>query len=162
MGATATRAVYFAKAQKGYKETGKNKTKYAKELDRVGYYKPQKKQGVAWCGTYCNWIIYETCSKNVSKAQSIQYQPHVNNLSASAKYYANYFRKKGRLYKGAKVGDIVFFGKAGKETHVGLVIAVKGSVIRTSEGNVKNKVVECNYKYNASKIVGYGRVKYDT
>ena len=149
-----------AKGQVGYKEKKNNWTKYARDLDAVKYYTPQKKQHIAWCSTFKNWCIWIATGKNKNFTQTILGQPHKNNLSASAKYDANYFRKMKRFYKTPKKADVVYFGKKGAETHEGLVSYVKGSIIKTVEGNVKNKVVVCTYAYTNKKIAGFGRPKY--
>lgn len=157
----ASVVISTAKKQVGYKEKKNNWTKYAKDLDAVKYYTPQKKQNVAWCATFKNWCVWIASGKNKNFAQSIQGQPHKNNLSASCKYDANYFRKIKRSYKTAKFGDVIFFGKARAEKHEGLVYYKKGSIIKTIEGNVKNKVCRCTYSTRNKKIVCYGRPKYN-
>lgn len=157
----ASVVVSTAKKQVGYKEKKKNWTKYAKDLDAVKYYYPMKKQGLAWCGTFCNWCIWIASGKNKTHAQTIQGQPHKNNLSASCKYGANYFRKIKRFYKTPKSADIVFFGSRGNEKHQGIVSYVKGSIIKTVEGNSGNAVKARTYYYKKKKISGFGRAKYN-
>lgn len=156
----ASVVVATAKKQVGYKEGKNNWTKYARDLDSVKYYTPQKKQNVAWCATFKNWLIWIASGKNKNFAQSIQGQPHKNNLSAGVKYDANYFRKIKRFYKTPKVADVIYFGKKGAETHEGIISYKKGSIIKTIEGNSGNAVKQHTYAVSNKKIVGYGRPKY--
>ena len=156
----ASTVISTAKGQIGYKEKKNNWTKYARDLDSVKYYTPQKKQNVAWCGTFKNWVIWIATGKNKNFTQTIQGQPHKNNLSASCKYDANYFRKMKRFYKTPKPADVIYFGKKGAETHEGIVSYVKGSIIKTVEGNSGNAVKAHTYAVTNKKIVGFGRPKY--
>ena len=72
----------------GYEEGENNWTIFAKILDDCGYYAPQTKQNVAWCGTFCNCmcLISATPSDRDDEAkkydaQYFLYQPSYNNYS---------------------------------------------------------------------------------
>lgn len=166
----AKQVIKIAKDWVGYKEGPNNWTKMAEVLDACGYYAPQKKQNVEWCGTFCWFCILEAAipedRSNVEKkwdALNYTYQPSKNNLAAACRYAADYFRSKGATYKAkdAKPGDIIFFGPPGNETHQGLVVEVKNGRIYTIEGNKNNQVQECDYSVNYSKISCVGRPTYD-
>lgn len=154
----------------GYKEDGNNWTIFAKILDDCGYYTPQKKQNVEWCGTFCWCMILTSClpkdRSDVEKkwdALTITYQPTKNNLAAACRYAADYFRSKKAFYPvaEAKKGDVIFFGPAGSETHQGLVRYVANNRVYTVEGNKSNSVKLCDYSLKDSKISGVGRPMYD-
>lgn len=158
----ASVVVNWALSQVGYKEGANNWNKYAQELDSINYFTPQKKQGVAWCAIFVDDAVYNATGKDKSKTYSVLYQPSKDNLSASCKYAAKYYRSAGAWYKTAKVGDQVFFGSEGAESHTGIVVSVGVSTITTVEGNKGNAVKKCLYNKNDSKIAGYGRPKYDS
>lgn len=153
--------VNWALSQVGYKEGPNNWNKYAKELDSIGYFAPQKKQNVAWCAVFVDDAVYNATGKDKSKTYAVLYQPSKDNLSAACKYAAKYYRSAKAWYKTPKVGDQVFFGSEGDESHTGIVVSVGVSTITTVEGNKGNMVKKCLYNKNDSKIAGYGRPKYD-
>ena len=158
----ASVVVNWALSQVGYKEGANNWNKYAQELDSINYFTPQKKQGVAWCAIFVDDAVYNATGKDKSKTYSVLYQPSKDNLSASCKYAAKYYRAANAWYKTAKVGDQVFFGSEGAESHTGIVVSVGVSTITTVEGNKGNAVKKCLYNKNDSKIAGYGRPRYDS
>ena len=158
----ASVVVNWALSQVGYKEGANNWNKYAQELDSVNYFAPQKKQGVAWCSIFVDDAVYNATGKDKSKTYAVLYQPSKNNLSASCIYAAKYYRSAKAWYKTPKVGDQVFFGSEGSESHTGIVVSVGVSTITTVEGNKGNAVKKCLYNKTDSKIAGYGRPKYDT
>lgn len=77
----------------------------------------------------------------------------------------NWFKKKGRWkarstgYK-PKVGAIVYYdwsnGKDGISDHVGVVIAVNGTVLVVREGNKNNRLEDRNISMYSASIMGYG------
>ena len=148
-----------ALSQVGYKEGKNNWTIYARDLDAVKYYDPQKKQNVDWCATFVNWIFWMNCNKDKTVSQNKLYQPHKYNLSAGVEYMCNYFKKAGKFSKMPKKGAVIFFGTT-RPTHVGIVIDVVGSTKVTVEGNSSNQVRKRTYTDN-TKIYGYGYVDYD-
>lgn len=157
----ASKVVAIALSQVGYKESGKNVTKYAKDLDSINFYNG-KKQGSEWCDIFVDWCVWQASGKDKARALAALYEPTKDNCGAGCKYSARYFRSKGAWSKTPRVGDQIFFGKEGSETHTGLVVAVGVSTITTVEGNKSNAVKKCSYSKNDSKIAGYGRIKYDS
>lgn len=152
----------------GYKEDSNNWTIFAKVLDECGYYSPQKKQNVEWCGTFCWFCILQAAipeeRSNTEKkwdALNYTYQPSKNNLAAACRYAADYFRSHNAWYEDPQVGDVIFFGPRGSETHQGLVKEVKDGRVYTIEGNKNNQVQPCDYSLKYTKISGYGRPSYD-
>jgi hypothetical protein len=86
-------------------------------------------------------------------------------------YSANYYRAKGQFFTTPKVGDQIFFGSTGNETHTGIVVAVglDNKTVTTIEGNTSSEsgvvanggaVCEKQYPINYYYIVGYGRPDY--
>lgn len=130
--------VDIAISQIGYREQGKNRTKY-------GAYTGTN--GSSWCHAFISWCAHEAgVSTNIVPK------------TASTGYGMNWFKKKGRFkYKGKytpKRGDIVYF-KTGR-SHAGLVEKVKGSILHTVEGNTSDKVARRTYSLNDKTITGYG------
>lgn len=164
----ASDVVRIAKGEIGYKESGNNWTKYAKDLDAVKYFNTPK-QNIAWCATFCYWCILKACTPEDRSdgekkwdALYFTYQPSKDNCACGCKYGAGYFRAKGAWYSKPKVGDIVFFGSKGNETHQGIVTQVSGNSFYTVEGNKSDKVCACSYTLGSStNIAGFGRPRYD-
>lgn len=165
--------VAYAKSQKGTKEGNNNWNPYAKELDAINYFKPQKKQNLPWCCIYVDDCIYHGCDKDKAKTYAVLYQPSYDNLSAVVKYLAGYFKEHNAYFTDknkVEIGDVVFFNSVdskGKVTskyaHTGIVIDRDERGITTSEGNKHNKVSECQYLFTSigTKIAGFGKPKYD-
>lgn len=163
-----------AKAEEwvGYSEDpdAPNWTIFGKILDDCGYYAPQEKQGQPWCGTFCNCMLLISAEPSDRDdeakkydAQAYQFQPSYNNLSCACRYYADYFRQAGEFYTDSpQVGDIVFFGPRGSETHQGIVVDVE-DYITTIEGNAGDAVQKKWYSYDdiGGRISGFGRPSYD-
>lgn len=161
--------IEVAKSNIGYHENGNNWTIFAQVLDDCNYYAPQKKQNVAWCGTFCNYCCLEAAlpadRDNDDKkydAQYFLYQPSYNNYSASAAYFARYFKDAGAFYDEPEKGDMIFFLMSdGNIGHVGLVEDVSETVITTIEGNAGDMVQRKWYDKGNSRIAGFGRPRYD-
>ena len=156
------KVVAYALSQVGYKEGSGNWNKYAKELDSINYFAPQKKQGVSWCNIFVDDVVYNASGKDKAKTYKALYQPSYDNLSASCKYSAQYFRKNNAWSDTAQIGAQIFFGKKGAETHTGVVVGIGVSTITTVEGNKGDEVKKCSYSKSYAKIAGYGLIKYDT
>lgn len=144
-----------------------NWTKYARDLNRAGYYNGNK-NGYAWCDVFVDWLFWKLCGGDKDRAQEMICQS--GNLGASCKYSADYFRKAGRFFKTPKIGDQIFFGSKGAETHTGIVYHVNDTYVFTIEGNTSGAsgvvangggVCRKQYKLGYSKIVGYGRPIYE-
>lgn len=145
----------------GYKESGTNWTKYARDLDAVNYFNT-KKQNVAWCSTFLNWCILKAClpsdrsdSSKKWDALYFTYEPSKDNCACGVPYWKTYFKNHKALYSSPKVGDIAFIGSG----HVGIVEKVNGSKITTIEGNHGDKVARVSR--TISECSGFGRPRYD-
>jgi hypothetical protein len=148
--------IEIAISQIGYKETGKNITKYSADFDnKWPTYFNTRKQGVEWCSIYYNWCAVMAYGEQ--KAKTMLYEPKKDNCAAGCKYAANYYRNKGQFYSTPQEGDQIFFGKRGSESHTGLVEKVDSNYVWTIEGNKNNMVCECRYSLKDSSISGYGR-----
>lgn len=131
---------------------------FAKELDSVEYYKPQKKQNVYYCSIFLDDMSYKLI-KDVNKTHDWLYQPHTYDLSASATYQMNYFKKAKRFYTMPQPGDWAFLRKTSTEAkHVCIVESVGVNTITTIDANHGNKV--CRVVRNKSEYLGYGRPIY--
>lgn len=181
MALTASKLIKIAEAEVGYLEKKTNKqldshtanagdknwTKYARDLHAAGYYNGNK-NGYAWCDVFVDWLFYQLCGKDAKKAEEMICQ--TGDLGAGCKYSAGYYRNAGRFYSSPKPGDQIFFGKKGNESHTGIVYKVDSKKVYTIEGNTSGAsgvvangggVCKKSYALNYSKIVGYGRPRYD-
>ncbi len=155
----------------GYEEGDNNWTIFADVLDKCGYYAPQKKQHVAWCGIVQDFATLQAAlpydRSNESKkydAHYVQYQPDTNCYSAGAKERADYYKKAGAWFADqskCQMGDEIFFNVSGKIGHVGRVEAHEGKVITTLEGNAGNILQRKWYDEGNSSIAGFGRPRFD-
>lgn len=150
--------IALAKSQIGYAETGKNITKYAKDFDNKwpNFYNT-KKQGAEWCDIFFDWLFCE--SFGPESAMKMLYQP-AKSCGAGCKYSAQYYRNKNAFDRNPKPGDQIFFGRAGSESHTGIVIAVTDYSVTTVEGNSNNHVKQHVYNRTDYTIVGYGHPNY--
>lgn len=181
MAFTASKLLAIAAEEVGYLEKATNAqldsktanagkgnwTKYARDLYRAGYYNGNK-NGHAWCDVFVDWLFWKLVGEDKDKAQKMICQ--TGSLGAGCRYSANYYRKAGRFFKSPKVGDQIFFGPSGAETHTGVVYFVSDKYVYTIEGNtsgasgvVANGGGVCRKQYlkGYSKISGYGRPLYD-
>lgn len=160
------KVISIAKSQLGYEESGSNWTKFARDLDAVKYFNSNK-QNVAWCGTFCYWVILKACipedrsdSEKKWDALYFTYQPSKDNCACACRYGAQYFRNNKAFYSSPKVGDIAFYGDKGSEYHQGIVEQIINSTqFYAIEGNSNNKVRRV--KRNISECSGFGRPRYD-
>ena len=156
-----------ARANLNYKEGPNNWTIFAERLDNCDYFAPQKKQNVAWCGTFIDYIFLDAAvnpgddEAKKYDAQYFLYQPSYNNYSCSASLMAQYFKNANAWTKDPIVGDIIFFANDDGIYHVGIVESIEGRTINTIEGNTNDSVLRRSYDCDAEKIAGYGRPRYD-
>ena len=170
---TAANLIKIAAAEIGYKEKSSNAslddktanagsnnwTKYARDLYSAGYYNGNK-NGYAWCDVFVDWCFYQLAGKNATKAQEIECQ--TGDCGAGCVYSARYYRNQNRFYtSNPQVGDQIFFGSTGNEEHTGIVETVNGNSITTIEGNSSDQVARRSYTTSNSRIVGYGRPKFE-
>lgn len=143
-----------------------NFTKYAYELDKTDLFNG-KKNGYAWCSVFVHWLFYKTYG--IDNCKKMLYLPNKSS-SAGCREFSNLFKKYGKFYNDAQVGDIIFFKSGLTITHTGLVVEVGNNIITTIEGNTSTQnvlvanggmVAKKIYDKNYSKIYGYGRPNYD-
>lgn len=167
-----TNVIALAKkyADEGYTEGPNNWTIFAKVLDDCDYYAPQKKQNVAWCHTFVNFLFLmssDSEDESAKKYDAYSYlaQPDYNNLSCGCTFGAGYFRSVGAFYdiQDAYIGDIIYFGERGNESHVGLIIDLDYDdhehikTVYTVEGNKADAVRYGEYSVHSSYISGVGK-----
>lgn len=171
----ASTVIAVAVAEIGYKEKksnsnlddktanagGNNYTKYARDFDqKYPQWYNGKKNGYAWCDMFVDWCFLTAFG--YAAALSLLCQPE-RSAGAGCTYSAGYYRNKGQFYtSNPKPGDQIFFGTSISNcTHTGIVEKVVGSTVYTIEGNTSDCVARRSYALGSSKIVGYGRPKYD-
>lgn len=150
----------------------KNCTKYARDLDAIGFYNG-KKQGVAWCDVFVDWCFVQ--AYGLEAALKLTCQPlGKSNSGAGCKYSRQYYKNKKRLFDTPQPGDQIFFypkdGIGGTAIqHTGLVYAVDSGYVYTVEGNTSGAngvvangggVCKKKYKLTYNRIAGYGRPDY--
>jgi hypothetical protein len=181
MSYTASELVAIARAEVGYLEkktnanldskTGNagsgNYTKYARDLHGAGYYQANK-NGYEWCEVFNDWCHWIASGKDPKLAQAVIYQTGL--YGAGCTWSANCYRKAGRWFDTPKVGDQVYFGTKGNESHTGIVSKVENGRVYTIEGNTSGAsgviangggVCEKSYPLGYAKIAGYGRPNYE-
>ena len=146
-----------------------NYTKYAYEFDnKYPTFYNYKKQTVAWCDMFVDWCFVTAFGE--ANARAMLYQS-LKSAGAGCSCSAGYYRSNKAFYTTPKVGDQIFFGTRGNETHTGLVYKVDSSKVYTIEGNTSNAsgvvangggVAKKSYPLNYPSIAGYGRPKYDS
>ena len=149
----------LASRQVGYKETGKNDTKYARYFDVEAWqWFNTKKQGSEWCAIFICWLFCQNEIIGPKRARVFLGCPEPkNNCAAGCGYLYDYMKDKGyqsSLDK-AKPGDIIFFKSGSKCSHVGIVEKTDKTNIYTIEGNAGNMVKRVTHK-RSSKTVYFG------
>lgn len=137
-----------------------NYTKYARDFDQKypNWYNG-KKNGFAWCDMFVDWCFLT--AYGYEDALRLLCQPE-KSAGAGCTYSRRYYANKGQFYTSPKVGDQIFFGTGINDcSHTGLVVGVDSSKVYTIEGNTRDMVAKRSYTLNNSRIVGYGRPKYD-
>lgn len=178
----------IAAAEVGYLEKASNKqlddktanagkanyTKYARDLDAIGFYNGRK-QGFAWCDVFVDWCFVQAFGKKAALALTYQPTDASKNCGAGCKYSRRYFKNNGRLFDKPEPGDQIFFWPADRSSdpeavsHTGLVYKVDSKKVYTIEGNTSGAsgviangggVCKKSYNLNYARIAGYGRPKY--
>lgn len=147
--------IKMAESQIGYKESGKNITKYSEYFDKKqpGFFNT-KKQGADWCSIFVHWCLCQILAP--VEVKKLLGEPVKDNCGAGVKFLWNYMKAKKLNVKEPKAGDIIFFNSFG---HVGLIEKVD-SKIHTIEGNKGDSVKRGTYALNSSKICGLARIKF--
>jgi peptidoglycan hydrolase-like protein with peptidoglycan-binding domain len=182
MSCTASKLIEIALAEVGYLEKKTNSqlddktanagynnyTKYARDLNNAGYYNGNK-NGYAWCDVFVDWCFLQLCGGDAKKAEDMICQ--TGDYGAGCGYSRRYYKAQGRLFDDPKPGDQIFFGTASSVAHTGIVYKVDSKKVYTIEGNTSGTsgvvangggVFMKSYDLNYSRIVDYGRPKYDT
>lgn len=177
---TVDKVLAIAKVEVGYLEkknnsnldskTGNagsaNYTKYARDLDAIPGFYNGKKNGYPWCDVFVDWCFVQ--AYGVENTKKLLCQPN-NSLGAGCSYSARYYKNNGQFHTSPKVGDQIFFGKKGDESHTGIVYKVDSNYVYTIEGNTSSAsgvvangggVFEKKYSLTHSQISGYGRPNY--
>lgn len=148
----------------------KNYTKYARDLDAIGFYNGRK-QSVAWCDVFVDHCFVEAYGVEAALKLTCQPTNAGNNCGAGCKYSRNYYKNKGRLYNTPEPGDQIFFYSKDKSSisHTGLVYKVDSKTVYTVEGNTSGSsgviangggVFKKSYSLTYDRIAGYGRPDY--
>lgn len=169
----ASKVIRIADAEVGYIEKASNAdlddktanagsgnyTKYARDLDAIPGFYNTLKQGAEWCEMFVDWCFVQAFG--VEAALELLCQPG-ESMGAGTVGSAMYYRNKGQFYtSNPKVGDQIYFGTVGNETHTGLVYKVDSTNVYAIEGNSSNGVYRKTYSLNDAGIAGYGRPNYD-
>ena len=175
MACTAKKVLDIAAAEVGYREKASNAslddktanagsnnyTKYARDFDQKypNWYN-YKKQTVAWCDMFVDWAFLQAFG--YKKALELLCQPE-KSAGAGCTYSAGYYKAKGQFYwSNPQPGDQIFFGTSLNDCyHTGIVEKVEGGKVYTIEGNSNDRVERCGYNLTSTRIVGYGRPKFD-
>lgn len=148
-----------ALAQVGYKAGSGKHTKYAEELDKLGYVYNGPKNGFDWCDVFVDWCFYKSFGK---VGFAMLYQPE-KGTGAGCPFSADFFRDHDQFYETPAIGDQVFFGVPGDEYHTGIVVEIGNITITTVEGNTgggNGQVMKKTYTRSAGMISGYGRPRW--
>lgn len=155
---TAAAAIKAARAERGYRESGTNNTKFNRWNGTIPGY-PHGGYGYPWCATFQGWAADKAGGR-----ANIDYPK-----TAGCAVAVNWFKGHGRWSSTPHVGDWVFYGPGGS-THVEMVTEVTGSSIRTIGGNTSGSlsgqyfngdgVYEKTVSRSSSRIYGYGSPAY--
>lgn len=154
--------VEFAKSQIGYKETGKNITKYSAYFEGTDFYNGSKGDGKTWGCDWCDLFV-DYCFCNVfgmEEGRVMLCQPK-KSAGAGCKYSAGYYKQAGRWHTSPEVGDQIFFYVGNDINHTGIVTKVADGKVFTVEGNADNAVKEHKFALDNKKIAGYGRPRWN-
>lgn len=138
-----------------------NYTKYGAYFDsqRGEYeYYNGRKNGYDWCDQFVDWVFAQAFGLDLGRR--VLFQP-LASCGAGCKYSAQYFRDNGAWSSVPHVGDQIFFGSNGDESHTGIVVAVETGKVHTVEGNASNRVMRRTYFGYDSNIVGYGQPNFE-
>lgn len=148
----------IAEAEKhiGWKENnGDNFNPFAAFLDTLPGFYNGIKNGYAWCDIFVDYCFVKAYGADMAK-KLINH----NDCGAGCIFSAKAYREMNRFDKNPKVGDQVFFGAAGCETHTGIVVDVTDDYVITIEGNTSDAVKRRQYPKNYS-FAGFGHPRYE-
>lgn len=162
MACTADKVIQTAIGEIGYKETGKNHTKYAEYIDQnfPEFYNGEKSWpggGAEWCDLFVDYCVLRN-SSDEAEAEYVLCQPK-KSAGAGCKESYDYYKKAGRTGSEPRLGAQIYFG-SDKPKHTGLVVNITADSVITVEGNTEDQVKKHTYKKTSSKIYGYGYPRY--
>lgn len=161
MNSEAQKVIDIANREVGTKETPVNRQKYSKYFDDLRnqgiFVYNYKKQGVAWCDIFVDYCFAQAFGP-VEGMKKI-FQP-MKGTGAGCKFSAQFYRNNNAFYPYPMVGDQVFFGPSGNESHTGIVTKVTKDRFYTVEGNTSNMVKAHSYSNTNKRISGFGRPNY--
>lgn len=146
-----------------------NYTKYARDLDKIGYFNGPK-NGYSWCAVFVAWCLVKTFG--VDNALKITGQP-LRGYGAGCAECVRYYKSIDRFFTAnPQIGDQIFFSNNGGKViaHTGLVVDIKNGKVYTIEGNTSSdsgvianggSVNKKSYSLNYKNIYGYGRPRYE-
>lgn len=164
--------IKVAKNEDGYLEKRSNssldsKTANAGSSNFTKYGKWFGMNGVYWCAIFISWCFNEAYGKDDGKRLLC------GSFSASCETIRQNFIKSGQYHtSNPQKGDVVFFSgsRHSGANHIALCIDVKDRHMITEEGNTSSDsgvidnggaVNSKKYSIGYSRILGYGRPKYD-
>ena len=134
-----------------------NYTKYGAYFDslreKYEFYNGRK-NGYDWCEQFVDWCFAQAFG--IDAARKMLYQP-MSSTGAGCKFSAGFYRANNAWSSSPKVGDQIYFGPKGDESHTGMVVSVGSGKVWTVEGNAANRVMRRVYDLTDSYITGYGR-----
>ena len=142
-------------AELGYHEGANNKNKYGDELHAI---QPRNMDAnAAWCDAYFDWCVLQLC-KVFGYGADMAREVLCGDFDDYTYSSVNLYKRQGRWFSDPIKGDQIFFGGSG---HTGGVVDVKNGEVYTDEGNKSDQVKRCSYKLGDSRIIGYGRPRYE-
>ena len=170
---TVGEVIKVAESQVGYLEKRSNKDLDSKTANagNQNYTKFGKWYGLNpdyWCAMFLCWCFNEAYGEREGKKLLC------GGYSASCEVLRKQFFAKGQFHKSnPQKGDVIFFdgSRHAGANHIGLVYKVSNGTVYTIEGNTAGGssvidngggVAKKNYSVNYTRILGYGRPKYDT
>jgi len=142
-------------AELGYHEGANNHTKYGDEMHRI---QPSNMDAnAAWCDCWFDWCVLQLC-KAFGYDADMAREVLCGDFDDYTYSSINLYKRQGRWFTSPQKGDQIFFGGVG---HTGGVVDVKNGEVYTDEGNKSDQVKRCSYKIGDSRILGYGRPKYE-
>ena len=127
--------ITIAESQLGYKETGKNQTKYGQWFGM---------NGQPWCAMFVSWCLAQAGVQGIKSAA-------VSGLLSQAQAQGR-FMPKGTYVPGR--GDI-FLNKSNGQSHTGFVTGASDSAFTTIEGNYSDKVSKTSRSLNDKGLTGF-------
>ena len=149
----------IARSEIGSREQGDNVTKYAAEMDRTDWYNGPK-NGFPYCDVFYDWLFYKAFGDPLGREMICQ---PAGSAGAGCLYSAQYYKNAGRWHTAnPQPGDQVFFSYSpGEYSHTGILESVSGGQVVTIEGNTSDQVARRSYPLGDSRIVGYGRPRWE-